>query len=829
MPNQSQSISNKLYFYYGHRKPSQNRPAVQGGLFSNRKTIKNPNPNNRSSKTLNPKQSPFNLQQWDPDSNQKTTSPTKTPSEKFFSIAQNLSPIARYICDSFRKHNHWGPPIIADLNKLRRVTPNLVAEVLKIQTDPRISSKFFHWAGKQKGYRHNFASYNAFAYCLNRNNQFRAADQVPELMNMQGKPPTEKQFEILIRMHSDAGRGLRVYFVYEKMKKFGIKPRVFLYNRIMDALVKTGHLDLAISVYEDFKEEGLVEESVTFMILIKGFCKVGRIDEVFELLNRMRENLFKPDVFAYTAMIRLLVSEGNFDGCLRIWDEMKKDGVDPDVMAYTTLVTGLCKGNRVEKGYELFKEMREKGHLIDRAMYGSLIEAFVADGKIGSACELLKDLLASGYRADLSIYNSLIEGLCNANWVDKAYKLFKITVQESLSPNFVTVNPILVSYAEDNRMDDFHRLLVQMQKLGLPVNDDLRKFFSLFIEKGRREKKALEVFEYLKVKGYCSVSIYNILIGALEKIGEVKRALSLYDEMKAADSNFKPDSSTYSNIIPCFVDVGDIKEACSCYNKIKEMSSVPTVFAYCSLVRGLCKIAEFEAALTLVRDCLGNVTSGPMEFKYCFTILHACKSGVAEKVIEVLNEMMQQGFPPDDVIYSAIISGMSDYGTIEEARKVFSSMRDRKLLTEANLIVYDELLIDHMKKKTAGLNPICKMLVGGMSSTAFRNSVETSHDLNKIGMDFHFNSISLLFIIMVAHHATDGNNKLGLYNLGAWYWCARWLCSTDHGVRAPYSGGHDWRLSVVEGIDWQRKMALGFGTTAHNSVRSTASSCTFAL
>ena len=75
--------------------------------------------------------------------------------------------------------------------------------------------------------------------------------------------------------------------------------------------------------------------------------------------------------------------------------------------------------------------------------------------------------------------------------------------------------------------------------------------------------------------------------------------------------------------------------------------------------------------MMLVCDCLANVTSGPMEFKYTLSIVHACKSGGAEKVIEVLNEMMQQGCPPDEVIYSAIISGMCMYGTIEEARKVF--------------------------------------------------------------------------------------------------------------------------------------------------------------
>lgn len=55
---------------------------------------------------------------------------------------------------------------------------------------------------------------------------------------MQGKLPTKKLFEILIRMYSDANRGLRMYYVYEKMKEFSVKPRVFLYNKIMNAFGK---------------------------------------------------------------------------------------------------------------------------------------------------------------------------------------------------------------------------------------------------------------------------------------------------------------------------------------------------------------------------------------------------------------------------------------------------------------------------------------------------------------------------------------------------------------------------------------------------------------
>ncbi|KAL0456113.1 UNVERIFIED_CONTAM: Pentatricopeptide repeat-containing protein [Sesamum latifolium] len=660
----------KPYFFYGHRKPTQNRPTVRGGLFSNRRTW---NPKEFSHPSAAAGEA-FDLQKWDPDEKINQKPPLgKDPSEKFFSLARNLSPIARYIVDAFRKHKQWSPQLVAELNRLRRVTPKLVAEVLKFpDVDPRLSTKFFHWAGKQKGYRHDFACYNAFAYFLNRVNHFRAADQVPELMHVQGKSPSEKQFEILIRMHSDANRGLRVYYVYEKMKKFGVKPRVFLYNRIMDALVKTDHLNLAMSVYDDFKEDGLTEENVTYMILIKGLCRAGRMNEVLGLLDRMRKNLCKPDVFAYTAMVKVLVSQGNLDGCLMVWKEMQKDGVEPDVMAYSTLVIALCKGNCVDKGYELFKEMKNRKYLIDRDIYGSLIEAYVVDGRVGSACDLLKDLMDSGYRADLAIYNSLIQGLCNAKLVDRAYKLFQVTIREDLQPDFHTVNPILLSYVELKRMKEFGKLLEQMQKLCVSVIDYLLKFFSGMVEKDDGVVAALEVFEYLKIHKYLSVPIYNILMEALIKNGEKKKALALFHEL--SDFGLVPDSSTYCNAILCYVEVEDVQEACTLYNRIKEMASVPSVAAYSSLVKGLCKIGEIEPAMMLIRDCLAHVTNGPMEFKYSLTIIHVCKLNDAQKIVEVVNEMVEQGCRPNSVTYFAIIYGMCKHGTIEEARKVFSTM-----------------------------------------------------------------------------------------------------------------------------------------------------------
>ncbi|EPS66766.1 hypothetical protein M569_08007, partial [Genlisea aurea] len=562
---------------------------------------------------------------------------------------------------------------------------------------------------KQKGYKHDFACYNAFAYFLNRVNLFRSADHMPELMNMQGKPPSEKQFEILIRMHADANRGLRVHYVYEKMKKFGVKPRVFLYNRILDALVKTDHLNLAMSVYRDFKNDGLVEESTTFMILIKGLCKDGRVAEAMELLDLMRKNLCKPDIFAYTAMVKVLVSRGNLDGSLKVWKEMRIDGVEPDAMAYSTLVTALCRGNRADESYGLFKEMKARKHLIDRTIYGSLIEAYVADGRIGAAFGLLKDLLDSGYRSDLRIYNSLISGLCNAKLVDRASRLFHATIRDGLQADFDTVYPILACYAELKRTKDFCQVLDEMRKLQVvvPVIDEiLPEFFSRFLanDDGGGVDAALEVFESLKENSYLSVAVYNAVMGILLRSGEVEKALVLLDEL-VEDSGFTPDSSTCSVAVVCYVEAGDLKRAGDWYNRMKEQGWVPSVDAYCSLAEGASEAGEIDAAVSLVRDCLANVDEGPAEFKYAIRTIHACRTNDASKVVETVEEMMmaEGGCSVGRVTRCAVIYGMCRYGTVEECRRVFSAMKGLGILSEADAIESEEMALDQMKKVSAGL------------------------------------------------------------------------------------------------------------------------------
>lgn len=471
---------------------------------------------------------------------------------------------------------------------------------------------------------------------------------------------------------------------------------------MLGALAAAGHVDDTLKLFDEMSHCSVRPMPVTFAIMVRALARAGMTDKLLEMIGRMRAEVCRPDVFVYTALVKTMVRWGHMEGCIRVWEEIRRDHVDPDTMAYTTMIAGLCNAGMVEKAEELFGEMRRKGLLVDRMVYASLIDGYVSTGRVSDGCRVLKEMVDAGYRADLGIYNTLIGGLCEIEREDKAHKMFQIVVQEDLIPSSETVSPLLARYADKGEMVKFFGLVDKLVELSLPIVEILVDFLKLFACKSGNELKAVEVFNAFRRRGHYSVGIYNILIENLLKIKERKKALVLFEEMQSSD-DCKPDSCTYSHMIPCFVDEGNIEEACSCYNLMMKAVWIPSISAYCALVKGLCKKGEINAAISLVKDCLGNVENGPMEFKYTLTILEACQSKSPEKVIKVVDEMIELGYSIEEIIYSAIIYGFCKYASSTEARKVLSTMRDRNIISEANYIVYEDMLNEHLKNVTADL------------------------------------------------------------------------------------------------------------------------------
>ncbi|XP_078446976.1 pentatricopeptide repeat (PPR-like) superfamily protein [Wolffia australiana] len=644
-------------------------------------------------------------------SSRNTHFPSSPPSSS--AAARGLSPLARFICDSLRRHNgRWCPAFVSDLRKLRRVPPDLVAEVLKHQSDPSISSRFFNWAGSQKGYRHGFSAYNALAHCLARAGRHRAADQVLELMAAHGRPPSEKQFQILLQFHAQAGRPLHAHHLLDKMRlKFKLRPGVFFYNRVLAALAGAGLVDRATAVHRSLLEDGLKEDAMTFMVLAKGLCRAGRVPAALEVLGKMRAELCRPDVFAYTALLKLAAAAGAADGCRRIWAAMAADEVVPDAMAYTLMVKTLCAGGAADEALGLLRETKSRGLVPDRVAYGALVAAMVSAGDLAGAGELVKEMTKEGYRADAGIYGSLVTGFCVVGKRDKAWKLLRRAINDGISPAPETVAGLLSAFSAAGDLGKAEAVAVELAAAGLPIISFLEAFFLAAARGGGGSGDgalvALDLFQRLKQRGFHSMPMYNSLIHGLHQARQPEKAVSIFTAMAAAGEPF-PDGETFSAVIPCFIAAGDLPGACKCYRKMGELSLAPTREAYRSLVAGLCRSGEVADAVAVITDCLERVEEGPREFKYALAVLRASRRGKVAEVVAVVEEMVEDGVAAGEAVWAAVIHGFCGSrrgasGSGVKAKEVMEAMAERGVITVAEQVFYGEMVEEHMKKTAAGL------------------------------------------------------------------------------------------------------------------------------
>jgi len=137
------------------------------------------------------------------------------------------------------------------------VPPSIVTEVLTARPPPPppLALTFFLWAGRQKGFRHCFPAFHALASLLSAAGLPGAADQLPDLMRAHGRPVSNPQLTLLVRLHTAARRPLRALHALRRFRhEFDVKPEVHACNRVLGALAAAGHVEDALKLFDEMSE-----------------------------------------------------------------------------------------------------------------------------------------------------------------------------------------------------------------------------------------------------------------------------------------------------------------------------------------------------------------------------------------------------------------------------------------------------------------------------------------------------------------------------------------------------------------------------------------------
>jgi len=274
------------------------------------------------------------------------------------------------------------------------------------------------------------------------------------------------------------------YKLLEKMRQRNCKPNVFIYSKLITALVRAGRLDKVEMLRREMKEEGVKPNIYTYATILKFY--VNNLEEVEKLCKDMEENGVTPNVIFNNTLMTAYIKnqekvEEIFEEIKEVYKEwrlvkqmshedmdeeekdiskMKEEDVKPNDYTYNTVMDA----NDVERVEELFKEMKSYGIKPNVVAYNTRMNANVGD--VERVEEIWKEMIADGIKPNDYAYN--IQMKANIDDVERVEELFEEMKENGIKPDDVTYNTRMDANVDD--VDRVEELWKEMIEKGIKPN-----------------------------------------------------------------------------------------------------------------------------------------------------------------------------------------------------------------------------------------------------------------------------------------------------------------------------------------------------------------------
>ncbi|KAL5707194.1 hypothetical protein ACHQM5_025275 [Ranunculus cassubicifolius] len=491
-----------------------------------------------------------------------------------------------------------------------RISSGLVERVLNRCGDAgNLGYKFFSWASKQPGYRHEYQVYKSIIKILGKMRQFGAVWAVIEEMRVNDPELlTAEAFIVLMRRFASARMVQKAVQVLDEMPKYGVEPDEYVFGCLLDALCKNASVKEAAKLFEDMRirftpnlrhftsllygwckegklmeakyvlvqmrEAGFEPDIVVYNNLLSGYALAGKMQDGYDLLEEMKRKGCEPNATSYTILIQSLCSKDRMDEAMRVFCDMRKNECVADIVTYTTLISGFCKWGKIDRGYEILDSMIQQGLTPNQTTYLYILLAHEKKEQLEECFELVEEMQKIGCIPDLNIYNTLIRLSCKLGEVDEGVRAWNRLEASGLSPGLDTFTIMIHGYLGQDHLIEACKYFKEMVERGLlagPQYGTLKELLNTVL-RAQKLEMAKDIWSCIVSKG-CDLNVYawTIWIHALFKTGHVKEACAYCLEMMEAGIMPQPD--TFAKLMRGLNKLYNRQIAVEITDKVRQMAA----------------------------------------------------------------------------------------------------------------------------------------------------------------------------------------------------------------------------------------------------------------
>jgi len=204
----------------------------------------------------------------------------------------------------------------------------------------------------------------------------------------------------------------------------GIKPTLFTFTELINALAKSGELAPALKVYREMQANGVNVSVVTYGALLEACVRANDADAAIDLYAEMWRLGVEPNDLCYNLLIRACSCSGRLDRIVDIMRRLGAGGGRIQHETYEAVVRALCRAQMPERALRVTSWMRSNNHVPTSTTMAALVEACCADGQVEWAFQTYKRMLEAGHAPQRSASNAVIGALLGAAQVDRALQVY---------------------------------------------------------------------------------------------------------------------------------------------------------------------------------------------------------------------------------------------------------------------------------------------------------------------------------------------------------------------------------------------------------------------
>ncbi|XP_058094822.1 pentatricopeptide repeat-containing protein At4g33170 isoform X2 [Magnolia sinica] len=490
--------------------------------------------------------------------------------------------------------------------------------------------------------------------------------------------------------HDTAQQGLLLFLL---MRRSAVSPSRLTLAPVLKICLHSGFLDTSETVHSYAVKIGLDCDVFVSAALVNIYSKFGRIEDARYLFDEMSER----DVVLWNIMIKAYLQLGLENEAISLFSALHRCGLGPDdvsvqsilnrvsekenveqvrayaikaclfeensnIIGWNKTMTGFLQGSENGAVIECFMEIMRFNVGYDKVTFVIVLSAIAGASDLKAGEQIHSVVVKTGLSLDVAVMNNLINVYAKTGCLDYARKVF----DEMEELDLVSWNSMISGYVQSGLAEESVALFLGLLRDGaIPDQFTLASILraSSALAGGSILGKQVHVLA-VKSGHFIDVFVLTSLIDAYAKNGEIEEAEVIFCNLNGFDLG------SWNAMIAGYVMNNDSIRALNLISLIWKHGerlnqfTLATAIKACSCLVAIEQGKQIHAhAIKLGFDSDLCVSSGIMDMYI--------KCGDMRDAILVFDDIPE----PDEVAWTAMISGCVENGDDDHALQLYQRMR----------------------------------------------------------------------------------------------------------------------------------------------------------